>query len=136
VDEEKSKVTETTTQTQTSTPSSAQKTTSVESSSAATPSSLTLAERIVYLIVVILETLLLFRFLLSLLGANRGNPFADFVFSVSQPFVQPFLGLFGVETAYGVSRIETETIVAALVYAVIAAIIVMVLRLPRRSSEE
>jgi hypothetical protein len=134
MEEQKTKVTETTSQTQT--PVGAQKTTSVVSSDGGTPSSLTLAERVVYLLTIILETLLLFRFLLSLLGANRGNGFADFVFTVSAPFVQPFLGLFGFETAYGVSRIETETIVAALVYAVVAAIIIMLLRLPRRSAGE
>jgi hypothetical protein len=138
VDEEKTKVTETTTSTS-GTPAGSQKTTRVATTTATdqgTPSPLTLAERIIYLVMIILQTLLLFRFLLSLLGANRGNPFADFVFTTSAPFVQPFMGLFGFETAYGASRIEIETIVASLVYAVLTMIILALLRLPRKSAEE
>jgi hypothetical protein len=140
MDEEKTKVTETTTTNDTAdTPTGTKKTTRVATKTATdegTPSPLTLAERIVYLVMIILQTLLLFRFLLSLLGANRGNPFADFVFTTSAPFVQPFMGLFGFETAYGASRIEIETIVASLAYAVLAMIIMALLRLPRRSAEE
>jgi hypothetical protein len=140
MDEEKTKVTETTTTTNAAeTPAGDQKTTRVATTTATdegTPSPLTLAERIIYLVMIILQTLLLFRFLLSLLGANRGNGFAEFVFTTSAPFVQPFMGLFGFETAYGASRIEIETIIAALVYAVLTMIVIALLRLPRKSPEE
>lgn len=132
-EEQRTKVTETTTET----PAGAQTTRQVtRTADAAAPSSLTLAERLVYIITIIIETLLLFRFLLSLLGANRGNGFADFVFTTTWPLVQPFMGLFGFETAFGASRIEVETIIAALVYAVLAMIVMALLRLPRRSPEE
>lgn len=132
-EEQRTHVTETTTET----PAGTQTTRRVTRTADATaPSSLTLAERIIYLITIIIETLLLFRFLLSLLAANRGNGFADFIFTTSNPFVQPFMGLFGFETAFGASRIEVETIIASLVYAVLAMIVMALLRLPRRSAEE
>lgn len=80
-------------------------------------------ERLVYIIGGILLTLLGLRVLLSLLGANRANPFADFIYSVTYPFVQPFFGLFNYEVEYGVSRFEIETVVAILIYALVIALI-------------
>lgn len=78
------------------------------------------AERLVWYIAGVLITLLAFRFVLSLLGANRGNAFADFIYGVTYPFVAPFFGLFGYQVQYGVSRFEIETLVAIAVYAIVA----------------
>ncbi len=80
----------------------------------------TVIERVIWYIAGILLVLLTFRFVLSLLGANRGNAFADFIYSVTYPFVAPFFGLFGYEVQYGVSRFEIETLVAIAVYALVA----------------
>lgn len=91
------------------------------------------AERVVWYIAGVLLALLAFRFVLSLLGANRGNGFADFVYSVTYPFVVPFFGLFGYQVQYGVSRFEVETLVAMAVYALIAYAIVKLLDIPRRT---
>ena len=79
------------------------------------------AVRVVWFITGIVLTLLAFRFVLSLLGANRGNGFANFIYSGSYPFVSPFFGLFNYQAQYGVSRFEFETLVAMGVYAVVAA---------------
>lgn len=78
-------------------------------------------KRVIWFIAGVLLTLLAFRFVLSLLGANRGNGFANFIYSVSYPFVAPFFGLFSYDAQYGVSRFEFETLIAMAVYAVIAA---------------
>jgi len=95
-----------------------------------------MAERIVYYILGVIEVVLAFRFLLALLGANRANDFAQFVFNLSHPFVQPFFSLFSYRPAYGVSRMEIYTLVAMAVYAVIAWGIVSLLHLPRDVEEE
>ncbi len=79
-----------------------------------------LASRIIWYLAGILLVLLAFRFILALLGANPNNQFANFIYSVSHPFVAPFFGLFGYNLHYGVSRFEIFTLVAMLVYAVIA----------------
>jgi hypothetical protein len=92
------------------------------------------AERIVYYIAGVLLAILAFRFVLSLLGANRNNGFADFIYSFSYPFVAPFFGLFGYEFEYGVSRFEIETLVAMAVYALIAYAIAKMIRIARKEA--
>lgn len=84
---------------------------------------MTVAERLVYLIGGIIIALLAVRFLLSLLGANRNNGFADFIYTLSHPFAAPFFGLFNYKEQFGSSRFEFETIVAIAVYAIIMAIV-------------
>lgn len=86
---------------------------------AADPAS-SLAARIIWYIVGVLLVLLAFRFVLALLGANPNNGFANFIYSVSHPFVAPFFSLFGYNLRYGVSRFEAFTLVAMAVYAIIA----------------
>lgn len=92
------------------------------------------AERVVYFIAGIILVILAFRFVLSLLGANRGNGFADFIYSFSYPFVAPFFGLFGYNVQYGVSRFEIETLVAMAVYALIAYGIAKMIRIARKEA--
>lgn len=92
----------------------------------------TVAERVVYYVGGIIIVLLTFRFILSLLGANRGNAFADFVYDLSFPFVAPFFGLFGYTMQYGISRLELETMVAILVYAVVTGLVAQLFAITRR----
>lgn len=80
----------------------------------------TVAARVVWYIGGVLLTLLAFRFVLALLGANQSNAFANFIFNVSHPFVAPFFGLFGYDIRYGVSHVETYTLIAMAVYALVA----------------
>lgn len=82
------------------------------------------AGRIIWYIAGVIIAFLLMRFVLSLLGANRDNGFANFIYGVSYPFAAPFFGLFSYTTQYGVARFEFETLVAALVYSLIAWAIV------------
>ena len=97
-----------------------QKTTEVRNPRAETEHGQNVAERIVWFVAGILLVLLGFRFVLSLLGANTTNGFANFIYSTSHPFVSPFFSLFSYKTNYGVSKFEIYTLVAMLVYAVIA----------------
>ena len=78
------------------------------------------AKKIVYLIYGIIAGLLVTRFVLSILGANRLNYFADFIYSVTGPFVAPFRGIFNIDTTYGVSRFDVESLVAVIVFGLIA----------------
>lgn len=98
-----------------------QKTTEVSDPNADADQAQTIAVRVVWYIAGILSTLLGFRFLLSLLGANTSNQFANFIYNASHPFVAPFFNLFRYSIVdYGVSRFEVYTLVAILVYSVIA----------------
>jgi len=77
--------------------------------------------RVIWYVAGILEVLLGLRFVLSLLGANTTNGFANFIYSASHPFVSPFFSLFNYRNyVYGISRFEIYTLVAMLVYALIA----------------
>lgn len=76
--------------------------------------------RVVWFLVGIIVTFLLIRVVLALLGANLENQFANFIYVVTDPFVVVFRGLLQVgEFQAGVSRLELETLVAALVYGLI-----------------
>lgn len=85
--------------------------------------------RFVYLIVSVIETILIIRLLLALLGANSNNVFASFIYAISYPFVQPFIGLFSIAPSLGVSRLEIETLMALVVVALIGWIIANALSL-------
>lgn len=77
----------------------------------------------IWLLVGIIEILLAFRFVLKLLGANPNSGFVEFVYSVSSPLTAPFRGIFSAPTTEGdvtTSVFETSTIVAIIVYAIIA----------------
>jgi hypothetical protein len=89
--------------------------------------------RIVWFLASLLLLLLAVRFIFSLLGANRGNGFANFIYSASHPFVAPFFGLFHYNVVdYGASRFEVYTLVAMLVYGAIAWLIAYLVTIPSR----
>ncbi|MDO8686369.1 MAG: YggT family protein [Clostridiales bacterium] len=81
------------------------------------------ARKIVYYISAILETLLAFRLVLKLLGANPQSIFVSIIYSVTKVFLFPFVGIFrsavteGIETQ---SVLEPSTIIAMIVYALVA----------------
>ena len=91
--------------------------------------------QVIYLVWSIVSALLIIRFILSALGANKSNGFASFIYHVSNPLVRPFYGLFGQDFVYGNGKgvFEYETIVAFVVYAVIAMILLKVVSLGKRN---
>ncbi len=80
------------------------------------------AAGIVYMIFSAIIVLLVVRLLFSLLGANPGNAIAHFVYTTSAPLVAPFFGLFTRQPQLGIAGFEFETLVAIIVYGLIAAI--------------
>jgi len=86
---------------------------------------------LIYFIFGILEVLLAFRFVLKLLGANSITGFVDFVYGLSAIFVAPFAGIFNTSLANGIgdtSVFEPATLVALIVYALLAWGIVALIR--------
>lgn len=75
---------------------------------------------VIWFVAGVLLILLAFRVVLLLLAANQANAFADFVYMISYPFAAPFFGLFGYSMHYGVSQFELSTLVAMVVYALVA----------------
>jgi uncharacterized protein YggT (Ycf19 family) len=92
------------------------------------------SERVLSIIIGFVASILAIRFVLTLLGANRSNGFADLIYSVTYPLVSPFFGLFGYKFEYGVARVEVETLAAIAVYALIGYGIGRLLALRRPES--
>jgi uncharacterized protein YggT (Ycf19 family) len=89
------------------------------------------ATRVVWYIADILLALLALRFILALLGANPGNAFANLIYSVTYPFVEPFFSLFRYNLSYSMAHFELYTLVAMLVYVLVAYGITRLLNLSR-----
>ena len=72
---------------------------------------------------------------LALLGANPENAFANLIYTLSNPFVSPFRGLLQVGAVQmGVSRFETETLVAVTVYTLLGWGVVKLINLGRKDT--
>ena len=75
--------------------------------------------RTVYFVLGVLEVILLLRLIFRLLGANQSSAFVMFLYNLSHIFVGPFNGIFN-DQALGNSVFEISTLVAMVVYALIA----------------
>ena len=93
--------------------------------------------RIIWSILVFLEILLAFRFILRLIAANPDSGFAMFMYGITGVFVAPFNGFITTPTSGG-SSLEVTTLIAMAVYALIfwgiAYVIKMVADRPRARS--
>jgi hypothetical protein len=88
-------------------------------------------EYLVYFFLGALEVLLAFRLVLKLMGASLTSAFVGLIYGITGIFILPFEGIFrrgftqGIETT---SVLEPSTLVALIVYAVLAWGIVKLLR--------
>jgi hypothetical protein len=80
----------------------------------------------IWLLFGIVEGVLAIRFILKLLGANEAAGFANFIYGASGPFIAPFSNLFA-NPAMGGSVLELTTMVAVIVYALVAWLLVKVI---------
>ena len=81
--------------------------------------------RIIYFVFGVIESLIAIRAVLRLLGA-RETGFASFIYGITGPFVAPFKGLFN-EPGFGSSVIELSSLLAIIVYALLAYALVRLL---------
>lgn len=89
-------------------------------------------ERLVYFLFGILEVLLAFRLIFKLAGASLTSAFVRFIYGLSGIFILPFEGIFRSAVSQGIetkSVLEPATIVALIVYAVVAWGIVKLIRI-------
>lgn len=85
----------------------------------------------------VIETLMVFRFILKMVGANTYSGFTDFVYMISYPFALPFQGILPI-TGNGVMILEWSTLIGMAVYIVIAygllEIVQLLTPLPQQST--
>jgi hypothetical protein len=84
------------------------------------------AVQTVYLVFGLVETLILIRFLLLLLGANADAGFAEFIYGITHGMVAPFAGLFSNPRANG-SVLELSSLVAMIIYPLVAWLVTKVI---------
>jgi glucan phosphoethanolaminetransferase (alkaline phosphatase superfamily) len=94
-----------------------------------------MGEYLVFFFFGTLDILLIFRLILKLTGASITSAFVSFIYGLSGVFILPFEGIFhrgytqGVETT---AVLEPATLVAIIVYAVLALGIVKLIRILSR----
>ncbi len=75
---------------------------------------------ITYFVLGVLEIILVLRLFFRLLGANQDNSFIMFLYNLSHVFVAPFNGIFNDQTIGSSSVFEISTVIAMIVYALLA----------------
>ena len=98
----------------------------MDSSNSARTKPLYRGTQIVWYVLGVLEALLAFRFVLKLLAANSSAGFSSLIYSVTQPFIIPFVSVFHQTRMVG-SVMEWTTLLAMFVYWLIAYAIVKLL---------
>ncbi len=71
----------------------------------------------------VIEGLIGLRIVLKFIDANAKNAFASFIYNITALFVAPFAGLMG-NPAVGGNVLEITSLVALIVYAMLAAVII------------
>jgi len=92
------------------------------------------ARRVVWLLFGVLQALIVVRIVLLLLGANEGNDLVAFVIGVTDPFVEPFRGMFRLDqlSAASGSVLDVAALVALIAWTLIEALVLGILGLADR----
>src|SRR4029077_17458674 len=84
--------------------------------------------QVIWYLLGLIEILLAFRVVLKILAANPGNSIVSLIYSISDPLVLPFATIFGVTVTRN-NVVEWSTIIAMVIYAVVAFGIIQLLML-------
>lgn len=85
--------------------------------------------QIIWYVLGLIEVILVFRVVLRMLGANVGSPFVNLIYTLSAPFALPFAGIFKTMEITGQAYFEWSTIVAMVVYLILAYGIIHLLQI-------
>ena len=95
------------------------------------------AARVVTLAFGILQAALILRIILLLLVANAGNDVVAMILTVTNPFVEPFRGMFALDRATaGQSIFDIAAVVALVGWTLVEALILAALRIFQRGPAE
>ncbi|MBA2701516.1 MAG: YggT family protein [Chloroflexi bacterium] len=95
------------------------------------PSGLSTLARIVTFAFGILQAVLILRIILLLLVANQGNDIVSLILGITDPFVEPFRGMFSIDrvTAGQGSRLDIAAIVALIGWTLVELLVLALLRI-------
>jgi uncharacterized protein YggT (Ycf19 family) len=104
---------------------------------AAGPSGVTTASRVVVFLFGVLQVALILRIILLLLVANAGNDIVSLIFTITEPFVEPFRGMFAIDrVTAGDSRLDVAAVVALIGWTLVELLILAALRIFSRQPAE
>lgn len=84
--------------------------------------------QVIWYILGIIESLLAFRVVLKMLGANASSGFASLIYTITDPMAQPFRGIFQISANEQGAVLEWSTFVAMIVYGLIAFALVQLMQ--------
>jgi uncharacterized protein YggT (Ycf19 family) len=95
------------------------------------PGGLTTAARVITFLFGILQAALILRIILLLLVANAGNDVVALILNITDPFVEPFRGMFALDrvTADQGSTFDVAALVALIGWTLVEALILAALRI-------
>jgi hypothetical protein len=98
------------------------------------PSGVDMARRVVWLLFGILQGLLVLRILLLLLAANGGNDIVSLITGATDPFVEPFRGMFSLDRVDGAggSTLDLAAVVALVGWTLVEALVLGIVSLVDR----
>lgn len=85
-------------------------------------------ERGIWFAVGLIDALIAIRFFMRLLGASSDSAFVRFIYGITGPLVAPFRGIFP-ESGTGTYILEPASVIAILIYALIAWALIALLRI-------
>ena len=101
------------------------------------PSGVTTASRVVTFLFGILQAALILRIILLLLVANPDNDVVALILNITNPFVEPFRGMFSLDSVTaGESKLDVAAIVALIGWTLVEALILAGLRIFSRRPAE
>jgi uncharacterized protein YggT (Ycf19 family) len=102
------------------------------------PGSATTLSRVVYFIFGVLQALLILRIILLVLIANPGNDIVALILNVTDPFVEPFRGMFSIDrvTADQGSKFDIAALVALIGWTLVEFLILALLRIFSRRTTD
>ena len=102
------------------------------------PGGLTTAARVITFLFGILQAALILRIILLLLVANAGNDVVSLILSITDPFVEPFRGMFALDrvTADQGSVFDIAAVVALIGWTLVELLVLALLRVFDRRSPE
>ena len=102
------------------------------------PSGVTTIARVVYFVFGVLQALLILRIILLVLIANPGNDIVALILDVTDPFVEPFRGMFSIDrvTADQGSKFDIAALVALIGWTLVEFLILALLRVFSRRSTD
>ena len=90
--------------------------------------------RLVWLLFGVLQALIILRVILLMLGANEGNDVVSFILGVTDPFVEPFRGMFRLDSVSGASGsvLDVAALVALVAWTLVEALVLGIVGLADR----